>query len=191
MILKKLILIIFLLPTVAIAETQTSWIIPPPYYQGNLLLENGGVQIIEEDKDSIMFVFASKNQGETHSSSLWMTKCFRSLEKGISSTSCLIQNSKDKNVHVLVNANRTIAFLAPIGVKTSEVNYKVDNKQIITSNSLYFMDANFQFKLLSNLISGNKLSYSYKLNQSYKASDISLDGFKENYNFSVAFVNKN
>lgn len=191
MILKKLSPIIYLVPIVTFAEASSSWVIPPPYYQGKHFLENGGIQFIEENNDSVLYAFASKNQRDINANTLWMTKCFKSREKGLSSTSCLIQNQLDKNVKVLINPNRNIVLLAPTKIKTNEVNYRIDNNQIISSNNQYFADTNFQYKLLSNLLIGNKLSYSYKLNQSYKAGEISLEGFKENYNFSIAFIRNN
>lgn len=191
MTLKKLIPILGLIPIIAAAQTPSAWVIPPPYYEGKHYLEDQAIQSIERDNDSIIFLHASKNQVQTKSSDIWMTKCFKSSDRGISVTSCLIQNPSDKNVKILVNANGTFVLLAPTKTKIKEINYKIDNNQINTSNESYLINKKFQFNLFSNLLIGKKLTYSYKVNQSYKSNEIPLEGVAENYYFSRAFISKN
>ncbi len=190
MVLKfKSLIVVSLMPMMLYAQTADTWTIPLPYREGNQMLEGRGAQSITKDKDGVVYLYVSENQISSQSSDTWMTKCSKSVKKGISFTSCLIQNPSNKSINVLVSANGTLVTFLPFRV--GEINYRVGNERIKTLSKNYFMYNNIQFDLISDLLKSKSMTYSYEVNNSYKSKEVSLDGFAENYGFSTAFIRAN
>lgn len=185
----KSLIVVSLMPMMLYAQTTDTWTIPPPYYEGEQMLEGGDAQSISKDKDGILYAYVSENQLSLQSRDTWMTKCFKSVRKGILFTSCLIQNPLNKSINVLVSADGTLVTFLPHRV--GEINYRVGNESIKTLNKNYFMDKKSQFYLISDLLKSKSMTYSYEVNNSYKSKEVSLEGLVENYRFSLAFIRVN
>lgn len=175
----------------ALAKNQ--WVIPYPYQEEMVILDDKHVHFLETEGDDIIYIYATKQQMESNETSLWMTKCFRDTEKGIPITSCLIQFPWSSSISILVNPHKTQVIFSPL--KSKEVNYRVDKKAIKSLNNSYnnsyLLNKNLQSKILQDLLNGKKIIYSYKLDTEYKTIELPIENLKNHYEFSKAFIKAN
>lgn len=168
---------------------QSQWIIPSPYKEEMVILEDKHVHFLDTTGNGAIYSYATKQQLQSKETSFWMTKCFRNIEKGIPITSCLIQFPPIPNIEILVSPHKTQVIFLPF--KSKEFNYKVDNKGIKSFDSRYLLDKNIQNKILYDLLNGKKIIYSYKLGTEYQTKEIPIENLKKHYEFSNAFINVN
>lgn len=169
---------------------DTKWLYPQPYSIGfNLLTGEKFYNISETNKDVIFTV------GIKGIPSRWLTKCYQKEDKGILVPTCMVQNistnTDEKSIVVLINKDKNTVIFGPIVVV--EVNYKVDKNPIISLDKYYLVTPSIQNKILKNLLVGDNVIYSYKIEKSknYQTNKVALTGFKENIEFATKFVQFN
>lgn len=126
----------------------------------------------------------------------WLTKCFKSYQKGISEVICLTQNfdkskADENQIQIAIHQNKNLIMFKPLNA--IEINYKVDSKPITTIKRDYISNRYTQYSILQDLLGSEKLIYSFKehKNGKYSSRTYNIEGLEEHINISKQIIEKN
>ncbi|ENV73535.1 hypothetical protein F946_01047 [Acinetobacter johnsonii ANC 3681] len=189
---KKELLIFVLTSMISSYSFSNETILIPPEYKDSW---RDGVQAYKIDRDffnntaQVVFMYVPSLNIREDS---WFTNCFYSDYMGINLFSCVTQNKK---FTVLTNDNGTsVVFNLDESRSKSrdyKINYKIDNSPIQTFDNPSLLPGNSTDHLISNLIAGKKLTYSWKNPTGFSSETINLLGFKESMEFATKMLKLN
>lgn len=144
-------------------------------------------QDIVNGRPSIIFSFVS----DTAKNNIWLTNCQHTLQKGIQVFTCFTQQEQF-GVGTGADGNVVIfRFEKRQELATTKINYKVDNKTIVTLPASEIPNGPAANAFIRQLKQSRVLTYSWKNGSKYQSEQIKLDGLEESLDFAKKMVELN
>ncbi len=147
---------------------------------------------IDEDqvkgKPSIIFSFVPDT---TKKEDIWFTTCQHTFDKGLQIFTCFTQQGQFGIGSSADGHDVVFRFEKPKEIAVTQINYKIDNKKIMTLPVSAIPQGMSAETFIRQLKEASVLSFSWKEGSQYKAEKINLNGLEESLLFAKKMIELN
>ncbi|ENV60983.1 hypothetical protein [Acinetobacter soli] len=139
-------------------------------------------------KPSIIFSFVSDT---TKKEDIWFTTCQHTFDKGLQIFTCFTQQGQFGIGSSADGHDVVFRFEKPKEIVITQINYKIDNKKIMTFPVSAIPRGMAAETFIRQLKEASVLSFSWKDGSQYKAEKINLNGLAESLLFAKKMIELN
>ena len=147
---------------------------------------------IDEDqvkgKPSIIFSFVPDT---TKKEDIWFTTCQHTFDKGLQIFTCFTQQGQFGIGSSADGHDVVFRFEKSKEIATTPINYKIDNKKIMTLSVSAIPNGVAADTFIRQLMDANVMSFSWKEGPQYKVEKINLNGLEESLLFAKKMIELN